>query len=208
MRKHELTEEQADQARMLHGKGRSVAWISRTLGTQYKETRYAINPQSRERERLCSASYARLHKDEKRVHDAEYRKTNRDRIVAYLKNRAGELRLYHTAYRKAHQSELAAWHKAHRSEENARNSARRARIRGSTVGDPAAIKEIYRVAREDRWVRCYLCGDWIALGDRHVDHIIPVSKGGPTSPGNLAVTCSTCNLRKGAKMPCEVGLLL
>lgn len=34
-----------------------------------------------------------------------------------------------------------------------------------------------------------------------VDHIVPLSAGGPHSQGNLRYTCLPCNLRKGAKVP-------
>jgi len=33
----------------------------------------------------------------------------------------------------------------------------------------------------------------------HVDHIVPVSAGGPTKIGNLAWACVNCSLRKGAR---------
>jgi hypothetical protein len=33
----------------------------------------------------------------------------------------------------------------------------------------------------------------------HIDHIIPVSAGGPTTPDNLALACVGCSLRKGAR---------
>lgn len=35
--------------------------------------------------------------------------------------------------------------------------------------------------------------------DYHVDHKIPVSRGGPNWPSNLAIACKNCNLRKGKR---------
>jgi hypothetical protein len=50
------------------------------------------------------------------------------------------------------------------------------------------------LARDEN--RCRLCG----RGDNlHIDHVLPYSKGGPSSIENLQVLCQTCNLRKGAR---------
>lgn len=45
---------------------------------------------------------------------------------------------------------------------------------------------------------CQNCGKYMPDGvGLHIDHIIPVSKGGKTVPSNLQVLCSKCNGRKG-----------
>lgn len=57
----------------------------------------------------------------------------------------------------------------------------------------------YDVLRRDGY-RCQLCGrsanDGVIL---HVDHVIPVSRGGRTVMSNLRTLCEECNLGKGAK---------
>ncbi len=41
---------------------------------------------------------------------------------------------------------------------------------------------------------CYLCGaDW-----EHLDHVKPLSEGGPNLASNLRPACATCNGRKGS----------
>lgn len=44
--------------------------------------------------------------------------------------------------------------------------------------------------------KCQVCGDTENL---HVDHIVPVARGGRTEPGNLQLLCRFCNISKGAK---------
>ena len=44
--------------------------------------------------------------------------------------------------------------------------------------------------------RCGYCGATPKTAQLHVDHIVPVSKGGTDHPSNLATACSECNLGK------------
>lgn len=39
-----------------------------------------------------------------------------------------------------------------------------------------------------------------------VDHVIPVSKGGTSTPDNLVTACRDCNRRKGGRRPKEAGM--
>ena len=58
----------------------------------------------------------------------------------------------------------------------------------------------YDIFKRDNF-RCQICGasanDGVKL---HVDHIVPVSKGGKTEPSNLQTLCERCNLGKSNKM--------
>jgi len=45
---------------------------------------------------------------------------------------------------------------------------------------------------------CVYCDEDLRDAEIHMDHVIPESKGGPTSYDNLQVTCRKCNLAKGA----------
>ena len=47
---------------------------------------------------------------------------------------------------------------------------------------------------------CAYCLEPIAYGQFHIDHVIPLSKGGTNWRRNLALTCATCNLSKGNKL--------
>jgi hypothetical protein len=58
----------------------------------------------------------------------------------------------------------------------------------------------YDILRRDNF-KCQICGRTQADGVKlHVDHIVPISKGGKTTAENLRTLCQDCNLGKGAKI--------
>lgn len=53
---------------------------------------------------------------------------------------------------------------------------------------------------------CAYCGRKTVLLQQ--DHIIPISKGGMHTIGNIAPACGPCNTRKGDKTPAEAGKII
>lgn len=62
---------------------------------------------------------------------------------------------------------------------------------------PRSVRQ--RVLDRDGLV-CGLCGGDVDAGDVHIDHVVPVSRGGQAILANLQVTHSTCNMRKGSRV--------
>ena len=57
---------------------------------------------------------------------------------------------------------------------------------------------MYQVLKRDNF-KCCACGASPAKDpavELHIDHIIPWSRGGETTPENLQTLCSRCNLGK------------
>jgi 5-methylcytosine-specific restriction endonuclease McrA len=89
----------------------------------------------------------------------------------------------------------------------------------TTLAQPVVIRLVafVKVPRGDRrrlsrravlardGYRCQYCGS-----SRHLtlDHIVPRCRGGSTSWDNVVTSCAPCNVRKGARLPAEVGMAL
>ena len=55
----------------------------------------------------------------------------------------------------------------------------------------------FKILHRDQY-RCQTCGASAAGGaDLHIDHILPVSKGGTNDESNLRALCSECNIGRG-----------
>jgi 5-methylcytosine-specific restriction endonuclease McrA len=86
--------------------------------------------------------------------------------------------------------------------------------RGKAVGRAAALRRKARMLKQTeptspRWRRaeiierdksiCFWCKTLVAEDDLHIDHIVPIAKGGSDSANNVAVTHKLCNLTRPRK---------
>jgi 5-methylcytosine-specific restriction endonuclease McrA len=65
----------------------------------------------------------------------------------------------------------------------------------------------FNVFLRDRF-SCQYCGEYFPTQDLTFDHVVPRSRGGSTTWGNVVTACAPCNLRKGSLMPTEAGMVL
>jgi 5-methylcytosine-specific restriction endonuclease McrA len=56
--------------------------------------------------------------------------------------------------------------------------------------------------------RCQYCSARGTAAELTIDHILPRSRGGRTTPENLAASCRACNNRKGDRTPAEARMPL
>jgi 5-methylcytosine-specific restriction endonuclease McrA len=104
------------------------------------------------------------------------------------------------------------WKVANPDKVQASNSKRRAVALGAGGSHTAAdISDIFRLQNR----RCAYCKvDLSRAGKRgrHVDHVLPLTKGGHDGRSNLQILCQRCNNRKHAKRPeqfaRELGMLI
>ncbi len=80
--------------------------------------------------------------------------------------------------------------------------ALRMRRRCQKARGPGVASIDMRRALEGQKHRCWWCQKKLKAV-WHVDHRIPLSKGGEHGPANIVISCPTCNVRKNAMMPWE-----
>jgi len=96
-----------------------------------------------------------------------------------------------------------AWGIANPEKVRASAALRRARKRAAAVGnraDNAAVRAFYREVAKAERLACFWCKKSVPKDLRHVDHIIPLARGGSHTRENLCCACKRCNLTKGAKL--------
>ena len=68
-----------------------------------------------------------------------------------------------------------------------------------------------RSLRKTRWWQqktssgtCHYCGRRVGIKNLTMDHVIPLSRGGRSTKGNLVPCCKKCNTAKQSDLPSEL----
>lgn len=132
---------------------------------------------NKEKLSACHAQWVKLNKDHLREYCWQYRIKNRERIRAkrrvYFQNHLEEHRL-------------------------------RVLKRRQLISEKRIPFDERGWLESQKPLKCYLCGKKIKEGQPyHIDHKIPLARGGKHASWNLAITCPECNMRKRMKTPWE-----
>lgn len=170
---------------------------------RYAESREAIREQQKR--------YVAANAEKVAARKAAYYQRTREKWLAYFKAKyeaetaailaRQRARRERPDYAEAQAERLRKWHELHPNARGQYDQRRRARLRGV---------EVEAVERELVWERdgglCRICGDGVVdPSGWHLDHIVPICKGGGHTFDNLAVTHPACNLRKSTADPREPG---
>jgi len=156
--------------------------------------RHQLNPQpGRERARLWRLA----NPDKAKATQRAWRKANRER------HRENGRRWYFS--NPARQRELAArWEKEnpdrYRDTRAATSRKRRARKKGAAGTHSADEANSILIAQR---YRCAYCNADLRKKKPHLDHVIPIVRGGSNDKANLQWLCAACNMAKGAKHPID-----
>lgn len=114
-------------------------------------------------------------------------------------------RIYRATYPDRVRESFLRWYAEHSERVRAYSRNRAARERNAEGTHTLADEQ----AQFDRQKgHCYYCGCKLTKTPRlpnssHVDHVVPLDRGGRNSPDNLVIACQHCNCGKKNKLPHE-----
>ena len=73
----------------------------------------------------------------------------------------------------------------------------------ATIESETAITDFIKLVRNSRRIACYYCGKMISGKKAHIDHVVPLSRGGGHRPDNICASCPSCNMRKHSMLLSE-----
>jgi 5-methylcytosine-specific restriction endonuclease McrA len=142
------------------------------------------------------SNYRLKNKDIRSEQSAKYREKNKEKIA-----------LQKADYYRANKEKIRARNAEYKSKNPEKFSVylrnRRARVKEAEGSHTAA--DVRAIFERQRGL-CASCGAKLlksGAGKYHVDHIMPIAKGGTNWPENLQCLCPTCNRSKSAKLPDE-----
>ena len=153
--------------------------------------------------KTCCSALNKVFRDANPTYANQQYLKNRDYILAkqkiYVAANAAAVALTEQKYARANREKIAAyssaWTKAN-AEKN-RLKAHHRRLQSKSNGEFAIttveMKRLYSAA-------CIYCGSRDRI---EADHVMPLSRGGRQSIGNLAPACLSCNRSKGSKFVME-----
>ena len=164
---------------------------------------------NREKILARTRAYYEANREEKLAKNKAYYSANRNEILtqkkAYRETNSEKLEAYHKTYRfknrEARSAQGKVYYAAHLNEHLARVHKRRAKEAGAKIGDPKAILAWIKSWKTETPLACHYCKSLSSGKEMTIDHVIPMSVGGPHDLTNLVVCCNSCNASKQDKLP-------
>ena len=171
--------------------------------------------------KACNKAYREANKEKiserRKDYFKAYREVNKEKIKAYYEDNKEKVLEQQKAYYEDNKEKILEYKKAYREDNKEKISERRKDYYGANKDKTAEINSRYR-ARKIRAIPKFLRNcevekkrlqDTFKLRDlitqatgiqHHVDHMWPLSKGGPHWSGNLQIITATENLSKNDKL--------
>jgi len=178
--------------------------------------------QRKERRRIYMMEWRARNAEHKKAYARKYYAENRDARIEYTRAWTERNKEYVTARKRAYRSleetkikekeTYKKWRAANLDKDKAktrlyretnrerilvRNQNRRASMKGKLS------KNIIDSLMTKQRARCACCKIDLLKSGRHIDHIMPLAKGGPNIDENVQLLCPDCNLSKAALDPVD-----
>ncbi len=153
--------------------------------------------------------YYQTHKEQESVRGKKYYQTHKEQVLKrtgiYQRINIDQTRGYGRTYYhkqraidggKRDRQYARIYRQTHFEWVRANNHRRRAYERNN--GGTHVSADIQQQYKNQRG-KCYYCKKKVGK-TYHVDHVIPLSKGGSNGPENIVIACPRCNLRKNANI--------
>jgi len=169
-------------------RGHCVNCVQQKRRLRYAREQEQAKEYSRQWYRDNSEQHFKVHREWVTNNRNKYLKYQREYYQSHKEHNKTGRKKYQRQWRKKNPEKLQAQYR--------RRRARELGARGSHTADDIQRQYCYQKGK------CWWCG--CAVGnDFHIDHLVPLSRGGSDAPENLVISCPTCNLSKGNKMPHE-----
>lgn len=158
-----------------------------------------------ERSQASKQKYYAEHRTEIIAYVGRWKRENPDKVKASRQRSKAKDRSRNQRYYQQNKARInergRQYNNSHREQARASRWRRKALMKNApgkfTTDD---IKTLYKMQKG----RCWYCQKSIEDG-YHIDHRIPLSRGGTNDPSNLVLTCPFCNLSKNDRLPHEWG---
>lgn len=173
--------------------GKCVACVAALSAVRSK--RWAENNPDRMKEKTAKwraanpDAWKASNKASKQRHQAEYSAKQREKY-------SEDPKPFREAWARYYESSKP-YHLARAADAGRVRRARKKGASGTHTGDDAKSLLI------SQGYRCAYCRADLRKKKRHLDHIMPLARGGSDDRNNLQWTCAPCNLSKGAKDPID-----
>lgn len=141
----------------------------------------------------CECAHRWGTSEERKEYDSLYRKNNAEKL------RKRRLRYYAENKEKAY-AQTKEWARKNRDKVRAIKHTYKIKRRAKEKDGVSSAELAKWVAEQKK--KCYWCGV-VCKDDYHIDHYMPLARGGLHELSNLVIACPSCNMRKNAKHPYE-----
>ena len=164
-----------------------------------KESLEAKNKEKYRNNKEYYSEYSRLYREKNKekikqqgiLYREKYKKIIFQKKKEYSEKNKDKINAYHRKYQKIEKNRILT--------ANRRHKRRTLEKKGDVTAEQ--LENLYNTVDI-----CYWCNTKLKKSNTHLDHYIPLSKGGEHTLSNLVISCRKCNLSKNAKDPFDFAL--